>query len=363
MGRWLPLVFTLLLTISPLVAGEPKYKPLPWHVAGAFLYFGDRKDIRTIEVDCQLFDPIPDPVDGKRHRLFVVPLAGNLCGKEYYAGAGGRGFDTGEKGNKTYMPEPDYVFTQFGTDSPSAVLPAKGSYHLLSDHEGPLASLRRPATHDKGLYTFKLSARKLSKEAKGGDRTEVEFTVTKHADGSVAQVGKLIFEGAEAPLQSRVTTFCEVVQGRDEKANRWRQHEDNPVEQTPAIRYAVGNWRIDGESVTPHGIEAIYREDVPQRAKVYRLKECPLKELTKATDKALAGEDTLIFVLSEEVHQRSGGTIQLIDDGRAVREVLKLDVATAKRAPTTADKPIVEKPGVGAVKPSPPGGGEAKPYK
>lgn len=391
MGLWLPLMYGLALANSPPEVKDPSYTRLPWHLVNVHIDFGEKRAVRTVEVDYQLFDPVPD----EGHSLFVVPFNGTLCGKLTYAGAHSQGFQasesvTGGKNPSFTIAKPGYVFTQFGTNAADAADPARGGEYFVSDHEGPLASVRREATHEKGLYTLKLAARAPDPEAKGDrPRTVVDLTVTRHADGGVVKVGGLVFDADEFTFGPFVASFCEVTQGWDAGARRWRKREDNGAADTPCIRYAVGNWRIDGKPVAADRIEAFYPADVPQRAKVYPLKDCPHKELVKATDKALAGEDTLVYVVSKEDHRRTGETVQQREyegvGGRkydAVCEVLKKKDPANTPPPVPADKPpptpVPKSPptpkdhpsssktdGSGESKPVPPGsnGGDAKPYK
>jgi hypothetical protein len=382
MGAGLPLVYVLALAVSPPAVKEPGYTRLPWHLVDVDLDFGEQRAVQTVEVDYQLFDPAPD----QGHGLFLVPLNGTLCGKLTYAGALSSGFMTGEyvTGGKNLsftIAKPGYVFTQFGTNAADAVVPVRGGEYYLSDHEGPLASVRREATYAKGLYTLRLAARPPDPGAKGDrPRTVVDLTVTRHADGSEAKVGGLAFDAAEFTFGPHVSSFSEVTQGWDAEAKRWRKAADNGAADIPCIRYAVGNWRLDGKPVTAKQAVAYYPADVPQRARVYPLKDCPDKELKAAADKALAGGDTLVYVVSKEEHRRTGDTVQQREfegvGGRkydAVREVLKKGDAADKPPPAPTDKPPPgpkDKPstpktdGSGEAKPVPPGsnGGDAKPY-
>lgn len=310
MIRWLILLICFVAGCPWLVADEPSYKKLPWHLAVVYYDIGEQRTARTIEVDYQLFDPM----SGTGHSLFLVPFAGKLCDKATYAGVFNGGFEVGDKEAYTIIPGHGGVFTQFGTNSTASLARANGGFTFLSDHEGPLASVRRSATHTKkGLYTLKLSVRERERLGRTKDypRVVVDMTLIRHADQKMVEVGGLVFEAAELTIGPRVGSFCEITQGRDEKANRWRKPEDNGEAEIPSVRYAVGNWRIDGERVTAKSIQVCYPTDVPQRAEVYSLGSCPLKELKEATDKALVGEDTLVYVVSDKAYTRSGDKVQL----------------------------------------------------
>lgn len=309
MNRWLLLVF-IVVVCPRIIADEPSYKKLPWHLVVVRYDIGEQRTVRTIEVDYQLFDPMPDT----GHNLFLVPFFGRLCGKASYAGVLNRGFQVGEKDVFTTITGHGGVFTQFGTNSPAALARVDGGYTMLSDHEGPMASVRRYATHyKKGLYTLRLSVRERERlgRNKAHPRVVVDMTLIRPADQMKAEVGGLVFEADEFTIGPRFGSFCEAAEDWDAVASQFRGAENYNEAEIPRMRYAVGNWRIDGERVTAKSIHAEYRTDVPQRAKVYTLESCPDKELKKSVDKALAGEDTLIYVVSDKAYTRAGDKVEL----------------------------------------------------
>lgn len=293
-------------------ADPPELTKLPWHLADVYLDLGTHESIRAVSVSFQLFDDIPDG----GHAAFLVPMCATLSGVRCYAGSITQGFPIGTIEDHSAIVHPGHIFTQFGSRSPDRVLPTKEGFSFLSDHEGDHASVRARGKLKKGVYTLRLVKRETSKVAFAKDTCIVDMTVLA-ADGKEAVVvGGLRLPKSDFSIDGRMACFCEITQGWDAKALKWRRATDNPPHGIPHFRYAVGGWRIDDEPVAPKSVEAYFSKSVPQRATVHLRGGTTDPKLLAALDNKLDSEDTLVIAVQAENIVRKGKEVTLSADPR-----------------------------------------------
>ena len=156
--------------------------------------------------------------------------------------------------------------SMWGERSHDAIRPSVGGLCQSSGHEGDFVSVRRPYAWTKGKYTYRV-VRMDEEQVDGQTHTWVGAFVYSHAKDENAFIGALRFPGKELVLARGVASFVEVY-GRA-----------IPVERIPRVDVVFDNLNVNGQSVTPTSVKAIYPQGVPDYAQAKPLEDGVLVEV------------------------------------------------------------------------------------
>lgn len=247
-GYGLALLF-LGLFAGTVCAEEPKYAPMPWHLADLWWEMSEEVLFESYSIDVTISDELPET-----KRLYISPIGlGHLSQTPFYGGLQTQSDGYTLQNRQLRKLGPGLLMSMWGERSPQAIRPGEGGFFQSSGHEGDFVSVRRPFKWSKGTYTYKII--RLDREVINGKPcTWVGAFLESRAKNETIFIGALRFPGENLKLSPKIASFVEVYGARI------------PLEEIPRVTVTFGNLQVNGKPATVKSVEALYPKGVPDYA-------------------------------------------------------------------------------------------------
>ena len=238
-----------LVIASSMLAEEPNYAPMPWHLVDIWWDLGEAAPFQSYSIDVTISNDVSPDVS-----LYIAPVGiAHLNKIPFYGGIQTQTDGHTKADHRIRKIGPGLLMSMWGERSLDAIRPSIDGLCQSSGHEGDFVSVRRRYQWSKGTYTYRVVH--MDKEVIDGKPfTWVGAFVYSHEKDENVFIGALRFKGENLVLSRKAASFVEIYGRRI------------PLTKIPKVTVAFGNLKINGRSVTVRDAQAVYPKGVPDYA-------------------------------------------------------------------------------------------------
>ncbi len=225
----------------------------PWHTANIWWEFTQPiEHFESLEMDITIDRDVPST-----YNLYVSPVGSALInGLQFYGGlqTNINGWESPEKQERVHRGQ-GAIFSRWSHDKKTSLSAADlrmepGGLCETAGYEGEFASVRRPLTWTKGMWTYRVA--KDREEVADGKTYSWFLCHVKGPNGTTTDVGRLRFEGSDFTYAPRHSAFVEV-------------YATAPLPRSgiPKVNVTFGWPRLNGRKPEAKKVHAFYPDKKP----------------------------------------------------------------------------------------------------